>query len=56
MKTPVMHWMGLAVSCPNGLRTLPDATWVRQQAARAEQAELSGKLGLLYTKASSALF
>lgn len=54
MKTPVMHWMGLAVSCPNGLRTLSDATLVRQQAARAEQA--SGKLGLLYTKASSALF
>lgn len=54
MKTPVMHWMGLAVSCPNGLRTLSDAALVRQQAARAEQA--SGKLGLLYTKASSALF
>lgn len=24
METPVMHWMGLAVSCPNGLRTLTE--------------------------------
>lgn len=56
LETPAMHWMGLAVSCPNGLRALPDATLVRHQAARAEQAVMAGKVGPLYTKASSALF
>lgn len=56
METPFLHWKGLAVSCPSGLRTLPDAALVRQQAVRAQQAAVCGKLGLLYTKASLALF
>lgn len=56
MDTPSYALDGSGCLLSQWAEDTPDATLVRQQAARAEQAEMSGKFGLLYKKASSALF